>query len=201
MNTISKIITYGALATTLITTGITTSEYADLPMPFTEKTEMGRTKNSIAAVISGTIAKEIYPKSEVNLEIQKTFWPNAHVTGYTTENTIATDVNDLAFTSVHYKAEKNPQGNLNGLVQKSEFDWDVNQTAINKYHIHRLLFKFDSDLELKAQDGKITGTYFRHGPAFNWSINGNYDASGNIKVHVNVPAGLDFTLEGKIIAK
>lgn len=201
MNTMGKIITYGALLITLGTGGFIASEYADYPMPFTKNTEMGRTKNSISAVIGGTVAKQLYPKSELNLEIKKTLWPTAHVTGYTSADSIVTDVNDLTFTDVHYKAGKTSQGNLKGTVQKSEFDWDVDQQNNGQYHIHRFLFKFNSDLELKTQDGKITGTYFRHGPAWNWSINGTYDANGNVKMHVDVPVGLDFDLEGKITQK
>jgi len=201
MNTLGKIITYGAIIATLGTASFSASEYADYPMPFTKNTEMGRTKNSISAIIGGTVAKELYNKSEINLEIQKQFWPNAHVIGYTTENSVVTDINDLTFTKVHYNAEKNSLGNLKGTVQKSEFDWDVVQTAANKYNISRFLFKFNSDLELKTENGKITGTYHRHGPAFNWKINGMYANNGHVKIHVNVPLGLDFNLEGKITEK
>lgn len=204
MNTLGKIITYGTIILTLGTLGMTgfvASEYADYPMPFTKSTKTGRTKNSISAVIGGTVAKQLYQESDINLEIQKTFWPDAHVTGYTTKETIATGVKDLTFTSVNYNAEEKSQGNLEGTVKKSEFDWDVKQTASDNYRIHRLLFKFNSDLQLKAEDGKITGTYYRHGPKFNWIINGNYDNNGNVKIHVNVPLGMDFDLEGKITQK
>ena len=58
-----------------------------------------------------------------------------------------------------------------------------------------------SDMWEQSKDGKIIGTYYRHGPKFNWSINGNYDNNGNVKMHVNVPLGLDFDLEGKITQK
>ena len=71
MNTLGKIITYGAIIATLGTASFSASEYADYPMPFTKNTEMGRTKNSISAIIGGTVAKELYNKSEINLEIQK----------------------------------------------------------------------------------------------------------------------------------
>jgi hypothetical protein len=123
------------------------------------------------------------------------------VTGYTTENSVVADVNDLTFTKVHYSAEKNQERNLNGIVQKSEFDWEVKQTSANTYDVSRLLFKFNSDLELKTENGKINGTYHRHGPAFDWKINGMYANNGHVKIHVNVPMGLDFNLEGKITEK
>jgi hypothetical protein len=201
MNALGKLIVSGSILFAFGTGIFMTSQYADYSWPFTKNTNKGRTKNSISAVIGGTVAKQLYDKSEINLEIEKKFWPNAHVTGYTTEDSIVSNVNDLAFTKVNYNAEKNAKGNLQGIVKKSEYNWDVEQTSANKYHIDRASLKFNSDLELKTQNGKITGTYIRHGLSYNWPIEGTYDTNGNVKMHVNVPWGLDFNLEGNITQK
>jgi hypothetical protein len=195
---IGKIIAYGALLVTLGTAGFVTSQNADYPMPFTKGTEIGRTKNSIAAVIGGVVARQVYFDSKVDLRINKPYWPDAHVTGHANLGEIATDVNDLTFTDVHFRVKQTGKGGLKGEVQKSEYNWDIEQTEYGEYNIHRFLFKFDSDLKISTHDGKITGTYFRHGPSWDWDINGTYDKEGNVKIHVDVPMGLDFDLEGRI---
>src|SRR3989338_4738352 len=109
------------------TSGITCGEYCDQP-GFSNKVEAGRTKNSIATVVAGIVGQKMYGDSRIDLEIQKSLYPDARVTGITTSSSVDTHV-DLAFNSASFTAQKNKDGNLEGEVDKSEFDWKVKQIS------------------------------------------------------------------------
>jgi hypothetical protein len=170
-------------------------EYLDVPGPI--KAEWGRTKNSIAAVVAGLVGKKLYENSTINIEIQKHIWPNAKVIGQTTPTSIDTYV-DLATTSAHFVANENEDGQLVGEVDKSEFDWKVKQTSTNSYDFARWGPKFDANLILNVADGKISGTYVRTGPNFNWDVIGTYDDNGNVNIEIDGPVNLGIRLVGRI---
>jgi len=178
------------------TSGITCGEYCDQP-GFSNKVEAGRTKNSIATIVAGIVGQKMYGDSRINLEIQKSFYPDARVTGRTNQNSVDTHV-DLAFTSARFTAQKNNEGNLDGEVDKSEFDWKVKQISEDTYEIARFGPKFDATLVITVKDGKISGKYLRPGPHFNWDISGTYDQAGNVNFEIDGPFNLGITLDGKI---
>jgi len=180
----------------LIGYGFVAGQYGDGP-GFSSKTEMGRTKNSIAAVVAGIVGQKMYGESEIDLEIEKTLFPNARVTGRTTRNSVDTYV-DLATTSAHFTANNNPR--LEGKVSKSEFDWKVKQISPNTYEIQRWGLKLDSALKIDVKDGKISGNYARE-LGFDWKVDGTYDQKGNVSCEVSVPWGLDIVLKGKVTEK
>jgi hypothetical protein len=190
---------YGGTIAALVGAGILSSEYTDLP-GFDDKIQAGRTKNSIAAVVAGIVGQKLYGNSNIDLEIQKSLFPDARVTGNTTPNSVDTYVN-LALTSTHFVGQNNSSGQLEGEVDKSEFNWKVKQTSEDKYEIARWGPKFDGALELTVKDGKISGTYIRGGPHFNWKVNGTYDNLGHVKYEIDGPLNLGITLDGKITPK
>lgn len=188
---------YGTIGTALAGSVIS-SEYMDV-FGFS-KLEMGRTKNSIAAVVAGLVGKMLYGNSQIDVEIQKQGWSDARVTGNTTPTSVDTYV-DLAVTNSHFRAQQNGAGMLEGKVDKSEFDWRVRQTGQNSYEIARFGPKFDSGLNLNVADGKISGTYVRTGPHFDWGIIGTYDDSGKVNIEIDGPLNLGIRLVGKISKK
>lgn len=194
-----KRIVYGGATTALVGAGILSSEYTDLP-GFDDKVQAGRAKNSIATVVAGIVGQKLYGNSIIDLEIQKSIFPDAKITGNTTPTAVNTYV-DLALTSVHFEGQNNSSGQLEGEVHKSGFNWKVKQTSENRYEIARWGPKFDGALEITVKDGKISGTYIRGGPHFNWGVNGTYDASGKIRCEIDGPLNLGITLEGKITPK
>jgi hypothetical protein len=179
--------------------GIIAEEYTDVS-GFDDRYQQGRTKNSISSVVAGIMAQKMNENSEINIEVQKTWFPHSKIIGITTPSTINTYMN-LTFSHVTFTAHPNPQGQLEGNVDKSEFDWEIKQTGPNRYHVHRWGPKFDSDLELYVKDGKVTGKYIRPGPHFDWDINGTYDVNGNVNVNIYGPVNLGVDLVGKIIKK
>jgi len=186
----------GGVVTAIVTFGVIASEYQDI-FGFDNKRESGRSKNSIAAIVSGIVGKELYGDSNIDLEVKKSLWPDARVTGYTTENSIDTSMN-LFFTSVHFTGRDNISGMLKGDVDKSEFDWKVKQKGKGIYEINRFGPKFDAKLRLKIENGKITGEYERPGPNIDWDIDGTYDNQGNVNIEIDGPLTLGVRLEGKI---
>ena len=173
---------------------VSSIEYTDLPGFGSKMPEAGRTKNSIAAVVGGVIGQKMYGDSSVDLRIKKTFFPDARVTGHTTAKSIDTYVG-LVLTSAHFEGKGNP---LIGEVHKSEFNWGVEQIAPNRYDIKRFGWKFNAHLNIDVKDGKISGTYIRDGPHFNWKIDGTYDTNGNVNCEIDGHACLGITLEGKV---
>ena len=69
-------------------------------------------------------------------------------------------------------------------LNKSEFDWKVKQLEYDMYEIVRFEPKFNTILELRVQDGKISGTYVRPGLHFDWEINGTYDKNENVNLRL-----------------
>ncbi|MDP2907113.1 MAG: hypothetical protein Q8O03_04190 [Nanoarchaeota archaeon] len=180
---------------------VISSEYIDIPGFGGKNLGTGRTKNSISAIVAGIASKEIYGNSEINLKVKKHFWPDAELTGYTTENSVDTKT-DVLLTSARFKAETDTEDLLNGEVDKSEFDWKVKQTGPNTYKIARWGPKFDATLELKIEEGGIIkGTYNRPGPHFDWGIKGTYDKEGNVNIEIDGPLNLGIVLEGKVIKR
>ncbi len=190
---------YGGTTVALVGALILSSEYTELP-GIGNEVQAGRAKNSIAAVVAGIVGQKLYGNSVIDLEIQKSLFTNARVTGDTTPNSVDTYV-DLALTSVHFVGQNNSNGQLEGEVHKSEFNWKVKQTSENGYEIARWGAKFDGALEITVKDGDISGTYIRGGPHFNWKVNGAYDNSGSIKCEIDGPLNLGITLDGKITPK
>lgn len=175
------------------------TEYADYP-GYDDDTQKGRTRNGVAAVVAGVLAQRLYGTTEFNLEVEKSFYPDATVKGNTTTDSIDSLV-DLLTTSSHFTAKKNDKGYFEGEVAKSEFNWGVKQISDSKYQVGRVFFKFDSELELDCKDGKINGNYKRV-LAFDWPIHGIYDKEGNINVRVDTPPlNFGITIAGKIRKK
>lgn len=171
------------------------SEYADMP-GFDADYEAGRTRNSLATLVSGIVGQKMYGSSKFELNMEKSQFPDAKVTGHTTRDTIDSYVG-LALTSSHFTAARK-NGLLEGTVAKSEFNWGIKENDDGSYHVTRFGPKFDSELRIDVKDGKITGQYIRTGPHFSWTISGKYDEQGNVKIDVSIPLGLDFRLKGKI---
>lgn len=186
----------GLALATIVGGSVVSSEYTDI-MGFSEELQAGRTKNSIAAVTAGIIGQKMYGDSDVDLEIQKQFYPDARVVGKTTSESVDTKV-DLTFTSSRFTGHNNAKGRLEGEVDKSEFNWNVKQSSKNRYDIARWGPKFDAALELTVKDGVISGTYIRPGPHFDWDVTGTYDANGNVNYEIDGPFNLGITLNGKI---
>ncbi len=175
------------------------AQYSDMP-GLSDDTQSGRTKNSLAAVVSGIVAQKLYDNAQIDVTIEKSFWPDAKVTGYTTPNSIDTYV-DLALTHAHFTADGNAASTLSGNVDKSELDWQVKQAGEDIYEIVRFGLKFNNTLTLQVGNGKVTGTYARTGELYDGKIKGTYDENG--KVNIDIDDGmfsLGVTLDGKITA-
>lgn len=195
MNGMGKVLGTVALVATLGTGAVVSSEYADYA-GFDGRAETGRTKNSLSTVVAGVAAQQAYGNAQLDLKLKKHLWPDARVIGSTTPNSVDTHVG-LAFTSATFHAT-NGQNGLSGKVDKSEFDWAVQQTSPDTYRIGRFGWKFDAYLRMTAKDGRITGTYERRGPHFDWHIDGTYGANGNARINIHGPMMLGVTLEGKL---
>ncbi len=195
---IVKLITGTALVATIITGSIAASEYMDIA-GFGDKGQAGRTKNSIASVVTGIVAHKLYTNSEIDVEVEKFFWPDATISGQTKHNSIDTYMG-LALTSNKFNATA-VDGNMKGRVDKSEFDWKVQQTSPHTYKIARAGPKFNSVLTLDVQDGRIYGKYDIPGPNMNWDIEGSYTDEGDISIDLSAPLTLDMKLSGKITEK
>ncbi|MFH1331751.1 MAG: hypothetical protein ABIH63_00510 [archaeon] len=194
---LSGLVIYGG-ATVLASTSIPLVEYIDLPGFF--KYQTGRTKNSIASVVAGLVGQKLYGNSEINLEIQKKFFPDARVTGHTTPSSVDTYV-DLALTSARFIAQKNELGSLEGEVHKSEINWKVKQISEDSYKIARWGPKFDGILKLKLENDNILGLYIRKGSHFDWKVKGKHNHNGDTKIEIDGPLNLGIILEGKITKK
>jgi hypothetical protein len=171
-------------------------QYTDLP-GFSGKTSQGRTKNALAAAVAGIVAEKIAPNSVIDLEIQKFWYPDAHVEGRVQNGSISTHV-PLAFTSATFKAEDHG-GQISGTVEKSEFDWDIKQTGPESWEIGRALMKFDHALNLSVKDGRVNGELVRIMGA-NWKIDGSYTPLGEVEIRIDAPLTLGITLRGRVIS-
>jgi hypothetical protein len=168
------------------------TEYADLP----GKDSQGRTKNALSTVIAGLIGQRRHGHSDIDLTIQKQFFPDAVVTGSTSNRRIETRV-PVTFVSNVFNATIDERGYVHGRVEKSEFDWQVEQVSATRYRIKRWGPKFDGTLELQVADGRISGSYIRNGVGFNWTIDGSYSGD-NVRVHIDAPLTLGIVLAGTI---
>jgi hypothetical protein len=152
--------------------------FEDVPIP--DKNDFGRTVNASSAVIVGIISQKIAPNKNIEAIIKKPGWSDARLTGTTTNNTIETAV-ELNLTSSKFSAQGNGE-QINGKVDKSEFDWEVKSRSVNTWEIGRFGLKFDHTLMLTASDGLISGRLYRTA-GFNWDISGTYtNDSFNIQV-------------------
>src|SRR3989344_2958690 len=172
-------------------------QYSDLP-GFSDDHQTGRTKNSIASVICGVVGQKMYDgNSELDLEVVKTMWPDANLTGHTTKDTIDSNV-DLTFPRARFTASKNAEGNLEGNVDKSEFDWKIKQTRDDTYKIERAGWKLNAELKIMMNDGQISGSYSKP-LSFDYKIKGTYDKeNGKVDIDVKVALSLDFGIKGNV---
>ena len=169
-------------------------EFTDTPGP--SKHDFGRTVNGISTLVCGIAAQEIFGNASVNATIQKPWFPDAKVDGRTTADFIDTEV-ELSMTSSHFTAQKEG-GLMKGKVDKSEFDWSVEQTGPNTWHIGRWGYKFDSTLVIDISNGQINGSLERT-MGWDWTFSGTYDTAGNIKINVGTPfLRPNFVIEGTL---
>lgn len=199
MNSLKSYMTLAAIATT-IGLGFHSCSYVDYP-GYGKHTASGRTKNSVATIVTSAIAQQMYPQQDatINVAVQKPLYADVQITGQKTPTSLETKA-DLTFA--HNDMHANiVREQLMGLIAKSEFDWQIKQVDKTKYHVSRANFKFDTTLDLKVENGNITGTY-SHPLAFNWNITGTYTKEGHINVTIDVPfSTANMTLEGKIARK
>ena len=176
--------------------GTTVVQYADTRIP-SDEFSGGRTRNALAAIIAPEVARRLYGNSSFEMQIVKSYFPDAQVIGSVSES-VRSDIK-LLFSSVHYTASGDP---LQGKVDKSEYDWKVEELPDGRLHISRFGPKWDTHLSIEAENGTIDGKYDRRGigAKFDWEISGTYDADGNVKVNVGIPFGPDISLEGRIEA-
>jgi hypothetical protein len=178
--------------------GIHSGSYIDYP-GYTKVTNSGRTKNSVATLVTSAIAQQMYPNQSatIDVNVKKPFFANSRITGKQTPYEIHTQT-DLILA--HNDLNANIiGGQLQGLIAKSEFDWQIKQESKTHYHVSRANFKFDTDLALEAKNGIITGRY-NHPTALDWKINGTYTTDGKINVNIDVPfSTANMTLDGKIV--
>ncbi len=181
------------------------AENMDTPMvvPLVDDTyQLGRTKNAIASVISGVVAQKMYDNSTIDVEVCKWLWPDSHIDGRTTPNSIYTYMDLFMFTKSEFIADRknadNSVGPLRGRVHKSELDWKINQLSENSYEIVRWGPKFNNRLDITVDNGRINGMFVRPWLHFDWRIEGEYDEDGNMFCHIYEPWGIDFYLEGTI---
>ena len=174
------------------------NEYQDLP-GFADKFQQGRTKNSVAAMLTGLVAQKAYGPSTIHVNMIKTCWPDSEIDGKVTNvnNYCLIDTKtSLLLSSAHFTAE-GPANKIEGKVEKSEFDWTISQKDQDTYTIVRFGLKRNYELTLHVADGQITGTLYRAW-GFNWDISGHYDEHGNLDLNVSAPLTLGFELKGTV---
>jgi len=177
---------------------IPASEYADVPVLW-EQSKYGREKNALAAVVSGILAQKLYDSSSINLTIEKHFFVDSKITGYTTNDSIYTRIK-LLFDETTFKGFINDSNKLEGNVDKHEFDWHVIETSKDTYKIDRFFLKFNSELKISIDEKNktIVGEFIRSGLRKDWKIEGSYKDTGEISLEVDGSWNLGITLEGKI---
>lgn len=193
----SSLIAYPLMIATIITGAITYGQYGDH-----SKSSKGRTKNAISSVVSGIVAQKIYKdqECEIDLEVQRKFYPDTTITGTVTPYRIETNLDSL-IRDTNFIASTSGENELKGEVKKAEFNWIVYSKGNDKYDIKRMGIKFDNELELTVANGKIDGTFVRNGLRFDWDISGTYDDFGNVNIEIDGPLTLGINLEGKITRK
>src|SRR3989338_3454448 len=118
-------------------------QYSDLP-GFSDDHQTGRTKNSIASVICGVVGQKMYDgNSELDLEVVKTMWPDANLTGHTTKDTIDSNV-DLTFTRARFTASKNAEGKIM-----------MNDGQISGNYSKPLSFDYKNKRTYEKENGKV----------------------------------------------
>lgn len=173
-------------------------DYIDLPVYIADCQE-GRTRNGLASLIVGTVAHELYDEAHIAVTVEKTSWPDSHITGSLSPDSLHTEM-DLRFTDSKFYGHITSNG-LEGEISKSEWNWDIEQTAPGCYDVTRFGFKWNAELRLNIADGKIEGTYARSGLKWDWDITGHYDNKGNVALQVSIPWGADFSMKGTIIPR
>ncbi len=158
----------------------------------------GKIKNGLATMVAHEVARDLSSNAEINLKVKRTLWFDGNITGTVgaTKGNVYIDGNKAVFESTI------EQGKLTGKVRKHELDWKVEEGEDGKLKIRRWGPKFNSYLDVKADNGFIKGKYDRRGffkP--DWKVQGTYDDEGNVNVKINVPFGGDVNLEGKIYHK
>jgi hypothetical protein len=177
---------------------INSTAYIDIPGSW-KNLSGGRTRNSVASLVAGTTAQQLYSSGSIDLEVKKTLFPDSAITGNSSPDAISTEMS-LWFTSNEYIARRDGS-HFSGKVDKSEFDWKVSQDGPTTYEVGRWGWKLDTQLKLHAADGKIRGSYSKP-LAFDWPIEGTYDKDGNVEIDIDVPwSWNNIRLEGKIVPR
>ncbi|MFH1175072.1 MAG: hypothetical protein V1725_08145 [archaeon] len=190
MKSLKTILTI-ATAAAIIGCLYVSSSYLDLP-GFSQKVQQGRTKNSIATIVTGIAAQQAYGNSRIDMNVGKTFYPDAKLTGSTTPTSIHTHL-DLALTDADFHASN--ENLLQGKVEKSEFNWNVQQTGKDEYEIRRWGPKPNNTLKLHVADGIIIGEYTRWF-GWDWNISGKYDSTGKAEIDITAPLTLGLHISG-----
>ncbi len=182
--------------------------YVDWPI-FDSRLKSGRTKNGVAAVVSGIMAKQYHEwgqasdnelqKVTLDAKVKKVCYPDAEIEGDVRKGgRVYSDV-DLWITSSTFSAspvKKGKEEYLNGSVAKSEFNWKIEQTGHDRYLIRRKGWKNNAELVFDVHNGVIEGKYIRHGMHFDWKIKGTYDNWGRFEMDIDHPLVLGIKVEG-----
>ena len=178
---------------------------ANIDLPWKMGSKVGRAKNAISALVGGTIAYELARQENrevvIDLDVEKGWWPDAEVLGHASSSSINAKVN-LWFTSATYTAQANSSGQVEGRVDKSEYDWKIKSLKPNVYQVGRFAMKLDQQLELVVADGKITGR-INVSVGRDYVIDGTYDPKTHavdVTVKRNVST-VKFKLKGTVSPK
>lgn len=171
------------------------TQYQDLP-GYSEDTSLGRTKNALAVAVAGIVAEKISPDATIQFTVERFWFPDAELEGTVGGGKIHTHL-PLALTSATFDAQSS-DGQLNGTIEKSEFDWELRQTDPETWQIGRALLKFDHTLTLHVHDGVISGELARTA-GFNWTISGTYSPEGNVEISIDGPMTLGLLLKGSVV--
>jgi hypothetical protein len=171
------------------------SQYQDLP-GYSEDTSLGRTKNALATVVAGLVAEKISPEATIHFTIERFWFPDAELEGTVHNGEIHTHL-PLALTSATFDAHSNG-GQIQGTIDKSEFDWELRPSGPNKWEVGRALLKFDHTLTLQVHGGIISGELQRTA-GFNWTIEGTYSPEGKVEISIDGPMTLGIVLKGSVV--
>ena len=172
--------------------------FEDIP-GFDSKKEFGREVNGLSALIMGAVAQQIHANSSFEGTILKPWYPDAPVAGHTTPGEVDSLVR-LTLTSAHFTASgiANEQ---QGRVNKSEFDWGIEQTGPHTWKVGRFGFKLDKELQIVVENGAIHGNFSR-ALSWDWGISGTYTPSGHVDIHVATgPLDPSFDIVGTVTGR